>query len=46
VSKLTHEQDELSKRLYWAEIARDQTKAAKEIATEDAIKARCVWASG
>jgi hypothetical protein len=45
VSKLTQERDELSKKVYWAEMARDQTKAAKEIATEDALKARCAFHS-
>lgn len=42
VQALTRERDDLSKKLYWAEMARDQTKAAKALAAEDAIKARCV----
>jgi len=42
VQALTRECDDLSKKLYWAEMARDQTKAAKALAAEDAIKAR--WA--
>jgi hypothetical protein len=40
VSKLTRDRDDLKKELYWAEMARDQTKAAKALAAEDAIKAR------
>jgi hypothetical protein len=46
VSRLTRDCDELSKKLYWAELARDQTKAAKELAAEDMIKSRWVCVGG
>lgn len=42
VAVLTRERDDLSKKLYFAEFARDQTKAAKELAADQMIKARCV----
>jgi hypothetical protein len=41
VSGLRCQRDDLEKKLYWAEMSRDQTRAAKEMAAEDALKARC-----
>jgi hypothetical protein len=40
LSAVTAERDELAKKLYWAEVARDQHGAAKALATQDAIAAR------
>eukprot|EP00775_Hariotina_reticulata_P006677 gene6677-6901_t len=40
LAAVTVERDELAKKLYWAEIARDQHGAAKNLATKDAIEAR------
>ncbi|WIA16195.1 hypothetical protein OEZ85_012908 [Tetradesmus obliquus] len=40
LAAVTTERDELAKKLYWAEVARDQHGAAKALATQDAIAAR------
>jgi hypothetical protein len=40
LAAVTAERDELAKKLYWAEVARDQHGAAKALATQDAIAAR------
>ena len=41
VATLTRERDELAKNLFFAEFARDQTKAAQQLARNDMVKARC-----
>lgn len=37
---MCQERDEFKKKLWFAEMVRDQTKAAKKLAATDAIKAR------
>lgn len=40
LAAVTQERDDLAKKLYWAEIARDQHQSAKALAAADAIAAR------